>query len=221
MITIHSQSILEGRDYVIVGCDRVGPYRVPELGGAGLPAGLDLCPSGPIRVTVPGSVLDGWDVRGGIVIDAADVVLLRSRATGDRLAPYGVRTTSAGSVRIEDTTFTGDFPEAAIGGDRWTGERVRIVATGGRRRTSRCRVTAAQQPVAGRGDRRAGRSGRHQRQHSGRRSTHAARGCGRAARGVAHREPLRAGRRAGPVAVSPRAVLIDNTFVDGGPLPGR
>ncbi|MCY7340348.1 MAG: hypothetical protein LH603_00380 [Pseudonocardia sp.] len=131
MITIHSQSILEGRDYVIVGCDRVGPYRVPELGGAGLPAGLDLCPSGPIRVTVPGSVLDGWDVRGGIVIDAPDVVLLRSRATGDRLAPYGVRTTSAGSVRIEDTTFTGDFPEAAIGGDRWTGERVRIVATGG------------------------------------------------------------------------------------------
>lgn|GEM_PF-2588249 len=105
MITIHSQSIPEGRDYATVGCDRVGPYRVPELGGAGLPAGLDLCPSGPIRVTVPGSVLDGWDVRGGIVIDAPDVVLLRSRVTGDGLAPYGVRTTGQGPLRCHRARY--------------------------------------------------------------------------------------------------------------------
>jgi hypothetical protein len=71
-------------------------------------------------------VLDGWDVRGGIVVDAPDVVVRRSRITGDGSTPYGIRTTAAGSVRIEDSTLTGDFPAAAVGGDRWSGARVEV-----------------------------------------------------------------------------------------------
>ena len=111
----------------IAGCAAAGPYRPPERDAIGLPAGLDLCPSGPLTIRVPGAVVDGVDVRGGVVVAAPDVVVRRSRITGDGTLPYGVRTAPGGSVRIEDTTITGDFPVAAIGDDRWTGERVEIV----------------------------------------------------------------------------------------------
>ena len=111
---------------VDVGCLAAGDYRAPEPASVGRPAGLALCPSGPITVTTPGKVIDGWDVRGGIVVDAPGVVVRRSRITGDGATPYGIRTTPAGAVRIEDTTLTGDFPIAAIGDDHWTGERVEI-----------------------------------------------------------------------------------------------
>ncbi|NMH77069.1 hypothetical protein [Pseudonocardia xinjiangensis] len=111
-----------------VGCDAAGPYTAPERGSVGLPTGVSrLCRSGPLTVSVAGAVFDGWDVSGGIVIDAPDVVVRRSRVTGDSATPYGIVTTAAGSVRIEDVTLTGDFPEAAIGGDRWSGERIEIV----------------------------------------------------------------------------------------------
>jgi hypothetical protein len=110
-----------------VGCEPSTPYRPPARGSVGVPPGMALCPSGPVVVTVAGAVLDGWDVRGGILVDAPDVVVRRSRVTGDGTTPYGISTTEAGSVRIEDTTLTGAFPEAAIAGDRWSGERVEIV----------------------------------------------------------------------------------------------
>ncbi|OLT14889.1 hypothetical protein BJF78_17230 [Pseudonocardia sp. CNS-139] len=109
-----------------LGCASAGPYHAPERGSVGVPAGLRLCPGEPVTVSVPGTVLDGWDVQGGIVVDAADVVVRRSRVTGDGTMPYGIATTPAGSVRIEDVTLTGDFTEAAIGGDRWSAERVEI-----------------------------------------------------------------------------------------------
>jgi hypothetical protein len=109
-----------------LGCNSAGSYQAPERGSVGVPPGLQLCPSPPLTVSVPGAVLDGWDVHGGIVVDAPDVVVRRTRVTGDGRAPYGISTTAAGSVRIEDVTLTGDFTEAAIGGDRWSGERVEI-----------------------------------------------------------------------------------------------
>jgi hypothetical protein len=112
-------------------CAAAGPYRAPERGSVGVPAGIALCPSGPRTVTVAGAVLDGWEVRGGIVVDAPDVVVRRSRIVGDGTEPFGIRTTGDGSVRIEDVTLTGDFPEAAIGGDRWSGERVEITRVTG------------------------------------------------------------------------------------------
>lgn len=112
-------------------CADAGPYRPPEPDGVGLPPGVDLCPAGPIVVRTPGAVLDGWDVRGGIVVDAADVVVRRSRVTGDGSAAYGIWTTPAGSVRIEDTTVTGAFRAAAIGTDRWTAERIEVTRVTG------------------------------------------------------------------------------------------
>ncbi len=111
-------------------CAASGPYVVPELGSVGVPPALRLCPSGPLTVTEPGTVLDGLDLRGGIIVDAPGVLVRRSRITGDGTGAYGVVTTSAGSVRIEDTTLTGGFTEAAIGGAGWTAERVEIVGVG-------------------------------------------------------------------------------------------
>lgn len=113
------------------GCASAGPYVPPEMGSVGLPPSLRLCPGGPLTISVPGTVVDGMDLRGGVVVDAADVVVRRSRITGDGSAPYGIVTTDSGSVRIEDTTLTGRFTEAAVGGARWTAERVEIVGVTG------------------------------------------------------------------------------------------
>lgn len=110
-----------------ISCLAVGPYVAPDPGSTGLPPGLTLCPSGPVTITASGAVLDGWDVRGGIVVEAPGVVIRRSRVTGDGTVAYGVRTAGEGTVRIEDTTLTGDFPEAAVGDERWTAERIEIV----------------------------------------------------------------------------------------------
>jgi hypothetical protein len=110
----------------VLECAVAGPYQAPDRGSVGVPAGIELCPSAARTVTVAGAVLDGWQIRGGLVVDAPDVVVRRSRIVGDGSQPFGIRTTDRGSVRIEDVTLTGDFPEAAIGGDRWSGERVEI-----------------------------------------------------------------------------------------------
>lgn len=113
------------------GCAATGPYAAPDRGSVGLPPSVRLCTTGPLTITTPGTVVDGMDLRGGIVVDAADVVVRRSRITGDGSRAYGVVTTASGSVRIEDTTLTGRFTEAAVGGDRWTAERIEIVGVGG------------------------------------------------------------------------------------------
>jgi hypothetical protein len=110
----------------VLECAVAGPYHAPDRGSVGVPAGIELCSGAARTVTVAGAVLDGWQIRGGLVVDAPEVVVRRSRIVGDGSQPFGIRTTDRGSVRIEDVTLTGDFPEAAIGGDRWSGERVEI-----------------------------------------------------------------------------------------------
>jgi hypothetical protein len=112
-------------------CAAAGPYEAPERGSVGVPAGLRLCPSAARTITSAGAVLDGWEIRGGVVVDAPEVVVRRSRVVGDGTQPFGIVTTGRGSVRIEDVTLTGDFPEAAIGGDRWSGERLDITGVTG------------------------------------------------------------------------------------------
>jgi hypothetical protein len=112
-------------------CAAAGPYEAPARGSVGVPAALRLCPGAARTITSAGAVLDGWEIRGGVVVDAPDVVVRRSRVVGDGTQPFGIVTTDRGSVRIEDVTLVGDFPEAAIGGDRWSGERVEITGVTG------------------------------------------------------------------------------------------
>jgi hypothetical protein len=115
----------------VLECAVAGPYQAPDRGSVGVPTGVELCSGAARTVTVAGAVLDGWQIRGGLVVDAPDVVVRRSRIVGDGSQPFGIRTTDRGSVRIEDVTLTGDFAEAAIGGDRWSGERVEIIGVTG------------------------------------------------------------------------------------------
>ncbi len=111
----------------VLSCELTGAGVTPERGSVGLPPGLRLCPhAGPLVVDVPDAVVDGWDLHGGIVVTAPGVVVQRSRITGDGSEAYGVVTRGAGSVRVQDTTLTGRFAEAALGGARWTAERVEI-----------------------------------------------------------------------------------------------
>ncbi|GAA1858367.1 hypothetical protein GCM10009836_43220 [Pseudonocardia ailaonensis] len=108
-------------------CAETGPYAAPPPRSVGTPAGLRLCPvRGVVEVRTPGAVLDGLDLAGAVVVAAPDVVVRRSRIAGDGSQPAGVRTLPGGSVRIEDTTLTGDFTDAALEGATWTAERVEL-----------------------------------------------------------------------------------------------
>jgi len=108
-------------------CAAAGPYVPPPPDSVGTPAGLALCPlRAALEIHTPGAVLDGLDLVGGIVVAAPDVVVRRSRITGDGTVPAGVRTVGAGSVRIEDSTFTGAFTDAAVDGPAWVAERVEL-----------------------------------------------------------------------------------------------
>ena len=117
-------------------CPATGTPTTPERGSVGLPPALRLCPhraegGGAVVIDQPGAVLDGWDLTGGIVVTVPGVVVQRSRITGDGSTDHGVATTGAGSVRVQDSTLTGRFRAAALGGARWTAERVEIAGVAG------------------------------------------------------------------------------------------
>lgn len=119
-----------------LSCSLTGEWTAPERGSVGLPTGLRLCPEaadtpGPLTIDVPGALIDGWDLRGGLVVTAPGVVVQRSRITGDGSTDYGVLTQGEGTVRVQDSTITGRFAEAALGGSRWTAERVEVVGVAG------------------------------------------------------------------------------------------
>jgi hypothetical protein len=108
-------------------CAATGPYAPPPQDSVGTPPGLMLCPvRAALEIRTPGAVLDGLDLVGGVVVAAPDVVIRRSRITGDGSTPAGVRTVGDGSVRIEDSTVTGDFTDAAVDGPGWVAERIEI-----------------------------------------------------------------------------------------------
>jgi hypothetical protein len=116
---------------VVPTCVQAGPYAPPAPDSVGVPEGLPLCRVAALTVRTPGAVLDGLDVVGGIVVEARDVVVRRSRVTGDGTLPAGIRTVDGGSVRIEDTTVTGAFTEAGVEGADWTAERVELAGLHG------------------------------------------------------------------------------------------
>lgn len=114
-------------DAPLPSCPLVGPYVPPPPDSVGTPAGLTLCPvRAALEVRTPGAVLDGLDLVGGVVVAAPDVVVRRSRITGDGTTAAGVRTVGGGSVRIEDSALTGDFTDAAVDGAAWVAERIEL-----------------------------------------------------------------------------------------------
>jgi len=94
---------------------------VPNSSNTGVPSGTVLQASGALTVTTAGAVIDALDISGGVVIEAPNVVIKRSRITGS--GDYGVQVLS-GDVTIEDSEISG-FSNA-IAFDNWKAYRVNI-----------------------------------------------------------------------------------------------
>lgn len=100
------------------------PAPAPSRGGYGVPAGTSLRDIGSMTVDQAGAVLDGLNVSGTITVTAANVTIKNSKFTGSG-QNWAVRT-DGGSVHIEDSTFTGNYGDAAISYHNWTATRIDI-----------------------------------------------------------------------------------------------
>jgi len=85
-----------------------------------------LTPSGPLIITEDGTVVDGLDISGNVVVKASDVIIRNSRVTGDSGMGIDVR---SGSLVVEDTTVEGF--ENGVVGDHYTATRVEVTGAFG------------------------------------------------------------------------------------------
>ncbi|WP_460794304.1 hypothetical protein, partial [Marisediminicola antarctica] len=61
----------------------IPPQVWPDESNTGVPASTVLKPyDGPFTVTTAGTVIDGYDINGTLIIDASDVTIKNSRVTG-------------------------------------------------------------------------------------------------------------------------------------------
>lgn len=94
----------------------------PGADNTGVPAGVTLTPSGPLTVTVDGTVIDGKEISGAVVVKAKSVVIKNSRIKGTDF--WGVHTEGSGSVVLQDSEIIG-FSNA-LGFSNWQAYRVEI-----------------------------------------------------------------------------------------------
>jgi hypothetical protein len=97
----------------------------PSVGGYGVPSGTVLRDSGSLSIDQDGAVVDSLNVRGTVTVNAQNVTIKRSRFTGSG-EPWAVRTVGKGSVKIEDSTFEGNYSDAAISYHNWSATRIDI-----------------------------------------------------------------------------------------------
>jgi hypothetical protein len=94
------------------------PKGVPA---AGVPAGTALKAMSGTTITKSGTVIDGADIKGGVTVAADNVVIRRSRVSGQ--GDWGVNVRS-GSLTLEDSTVSG-FDNSVVG-DNYTVTRVEV-----------------------------------------------------------------------------------------------
>lgn len=101
----------------------------PDADSTGVPAGIVLTPMAGVTVTQAGTVIDGKDITGSVIIRAANVTVKNSRIHGS--GGYGcVQTQTGGTVTVEDSEIVGGC-ENGIVFDDWTARRVDIHGTFG------------------------------------------------------------------------------------------
>ena len=95
----------------------------PSASNTGVPAGVSLTAyTGPMTVTTAGTVIDAKDIKGSLVIQAANVTVSRSKVTGNIDASG-----SGASVAITDTEVNGGTSNMpAIGYSNYTMTRVNV-----------------------------------------------------------------------------------------------
>ena len=99
--------------------DKPGPTNT------GVPAGTALSAyTGPLTITTAGTVIDGKDITGALIVQAKDVVIRRSRIHDDPGAVAGVYVQDSGSATITDSEIF-NF-QVGITYSNWTGIRVDI-----------------------------------------------------------------------------------------------
>ncbi len=108
------------------GCLLYRPVPVtPGPGNTGVPAGTVLsAPTDGFTVTTPGAVIDSRDIVGSVIIDAPNVVITRSRFTGNG-DDYAILVDS-GNVIIEDSEIRGGYHVAGLAFDNWTARRLNV-----------------------------------------------------------------------------------------------
>jgi hypothetical protein len=95
----------------------------PGPGNTGVPAGVKLRPSGEITVTKDGTVIDGVDVNGCIIVKANHVTIrhTRVRASCDSGSISTPDSTNAANVVIEDTEIDGLNQRVDVAGVSYSG----------------------------------------------------------------------------------------------------
>jgi hypothetical protein len=77
----------------------------PDTSDTGVPADVELTPSGSIVVDEPGAVFDGLDVAGTVTVRADDVIIRNTRIRTS--SPIPVRVVGARNLVIEDSEIDG------------------------------------------------------------------------------------------------------------------
>ncbi len=114
-------------DYAPPSRPEIGTY-IPDATNTGVPAGTPLTVhQGDLRITEPGTVVDGLDVRGVVYVDALDVVIrnsiIRGRAANKQEALVLValpseRVPTGGSALVEDSELYNSSPGSWVDGVR-------------------------------------------------------------------------------------------------------
>jgi hypothetical protein len=94
------------------------PKGVPT---AGVPAGTVLKAMSGTTISKDGTVIDGADIKGGVTITGANVVIKNSRISGSGDSGVNV---SSGSLTIQDSTVSG-FDNSVVG-DNYTATRIEV-----------------------------------------------------------------------------------------------
>jgi hypothetical protein len=110
------------------------PGEIPGPTNTGAPKGVNLTVhQGDLVVTTPGTVIDGWDVRGRVLVKADDVTIRNSVIRGGGpLGSYGALVQSwwgFKNLRVSDSTLQASSPGVnvdGISGANYTAERLDI-----------------------------------------------------------------------------------------------
>ena len=116
-------------------CDTTGCNcrYYPACPGGFIPCVAGRCARVAAHRAGRGAVLDGWDLRGGVLIDGPDVTVRRSRIAGAGSSELGIRTTAAArcaSRTAHRPVIPAWPPSTATGGARSGSRSSRSAGTG-------------------------------------------------------------------------------------------
>lgn len=102
-----------------------GGPRFPDETTTGVPDGVVLKPSGSLRITKNGTVVDGLEVRGTITVQADNVIIRNTRVLNT--GTFAIRVDGGRNLLVEDSEIDGQGRgDAAVAFSRYTLRRVHI-----------------------------------------------------------------------------------------------